>query len=266
MRKSIFAKYFTIVAAIACVSIIIFSSIVLLSSRNQWIENKNTLLSKNVRTISAILSDPASYYEFDPQQTYGTIDAISEIIDSTIFVVDENGRCYYSAGNQNYSPEIGEYLDNDIIAKSTKQKFVQTSTLNGALDEQCFVVGFPIVANDVQIGAVFASVPMNQSKAYFAQIFKIIVYAALIVIIIAFLVTYIASLKMTKPLRQMAQVVKRIENGDLSARIPYDRHDEIGLLADSINKMLGSISELEMMRRNFISSVSHELKMKLEST
>lgn len=260
MRKSIFAKYFTIVAAIISVSVIIFSCIVIGSSQKQWIENKNTLLSRNVKTVSEILSDPTNRYEYGKVQIYQTIDVISNIIDSTMFIVDENGQCYYATGESKSAPENGELIDSSVISKATKGKYVETGTLGGALDERCFIVGYPVIINNVQNGAVFASVPMRQSSSYTAEIFKIILYAGIIVMLIAFLASYLASAQMTKPLRQMALVIKKIENGDFSARLPVDRKDEIGLLADSINKMAVSVGQLEGMRRDFISSVSHELK------
>lgn len=261
MRKSIFAKYFTTVAAIIAVSVIIFSSIVMFNSRKQWINENNKLLSRNVKTISAILSDVDSYYEFDQLQVYGTIDAIAEIIDATIFTVDENGQCSYSTEyNSSASPNSNKIIDRSIIEKVTKGKYVETGTLCDALKTRCFVVGFPIKVNGIQSGAVFAAMPIKQSDIYVGSIFNTIAYAALIVMLIAFVATYLASAQMTRPLRNMAQVVKKIESGDFSARIAVDRHDEIGLLADAINKMVVSVGELEGMRRDFISSVSHELK------
>ncbi len=259
MRKSIFAKYFTIVAAIISVSVIIFSCIVMGSSQKQWIEDKNALLSKNVKTVSEILSDPSNRYEYGQIQLYQTIDVISSIIDSTMFIVDENGQCYYVTG-ENSAPENGAFIESSIISKATKGKYVETGTLGGALNERCFVVGYPVIINNVQNGVVFASVPMHQSSAYTSEVFKIIFYAGIVVLIIAFVASYLASAQMTKPLRQMAQVIKKIESGDFSARMPVDRQDEIGLLADSINKMAVSVGALEGMRRDFISSVSHELK------
>ncbi|MEE1002841.1 MAG: ATP-binding protein [Acutalibacteraceae bacterium] len=260
MRKSIFAKYFTIVAAIISVSVIVFSGIVISSSQKQWIENKNALLSRNVRTVSEILSDPTNRYEYGRAQVYQTIDVISSIIDSTMFIVDENGQCYYATGKSKSAPENGAFVDSSVISKATKGKYVETGTLGGALKERCFVVGYPIMVNNVQNGVVFASVPMRQSNSYIFDVFKIILYAGIIVILLAFMATYLVSAQLTKPLRQMVQVIKKIESGDFSARLPVDRKDEIGLLADSINKMAVSVGQLEGMRRDFISSVSHELK------
>lgn len=260
MRKSIFAKYFTIVAAIISVSVIIFSGIVIGSSQRQWTEDKNALLSKNVKTIAEILSDPTNRYEYGEIQLYQTIDVISNVIDSTMFIVDENGQCYYATGDRNCAPKNGDFIDTSVITKATKGKYIETGKLGGALKEKCFIVGYPVAINNVQNGVVFASVSMNESSAYVTEVFKIILYAAVIVLLIAFVATYLASAQMTKPMRQMAQVIKRIEGGDFSVRIPVDRQDEIGLLADSINKMAVSVGALEGMRRDFISSVSHELK------
>ena len=260
MRESIFAKYFASVVAIISVCVILFSAIVLGSTKGQWIEDKDALLSKNVKIISSLYQDPSNYYGFGQLQIYGTIDAISEIIDSTIFLVDKEGQCYYSVGEQNNAPKKGYIINQNVFLKATRGKYVETGNLSGALGERCFIVGYPIDINGAQSGVVFASISLKQSNTYTTEIFKITLYAGLIVLLIAFISTYLASAQLTKPLRQMAAVVKRVESGDFSAKLSLERQDEIGLLADAINKMVISIGALEGMRREFISSVSHELK------
>jgi len=260
MRESIFAKYFASVVAIISVCVILFSAIVLGSTKGQWIEDKDALLSKNVKIISSLYQNPSNYYGFGQLQIYGTIDAISEIIDSTIFLVDKEGQCYYSVGEQNNAPKNGYIINKNVFLKATKGKYVETGNLSGALGERCFIVGYPIDINGAQSGVVFASISLKQSNTYTTEIFKITLYAGLIVLLIAFISTYLASAQLTKPLRQMAAVVKRVESGDFSAKLSLERQDEIGLLADAINKMVISIGALEGMRREFISSVSHELK------
>ena len=119
MRESIFAKYFATVVAIISVCVILFSAIVLGSTKNQWIDDKDALLSKNVRIISSLFEDSPDYYGFNKLQIYGTIDAISEIIDSTIFLVDKNGQCYYSVGDITNAPKNGYIINTNIIARTT---------------------------------------------------------------------------------------------------------------------------------------------------
>lgn len=260
MRKSIFAKYFTMVVAILSVSVIVFSAIVLFSTKKQWIDDKNTLLSKNVSAVSQLLSDPIYSYGQGQESVFATIEIVAEIIDSTIFVVDEQGQCYYSTGVENNAPQNGYIIDTAILTKATRGKYIESGTLKGALKERCFIVGYPVFINGVQNGVVFASAPLKQSDAYFFEVFKILLYAGTIVLFIALIITYLTSAQLTKPLRQMATVVKKIESGDFTAKINVFRKDEIGLLAEAINTMSTSIGALEGMRRSFISSVSHELK------
>ena len=79
----------------------------------------------------------------------------------------------------------------------------------------------------------------------------------------------------------MNEVMEKIANLDFSAKTKIDRKDEIGTLAKNINKVSSSLDnalselreknaklqediekerQLERMRREFVSSASHELK------
>ena len=89
------------------------------------------------------------------------------------------------------------------------------------------------------------------------------------------------SRRFTKPLIQMNEVMEKIANLDFSAKTDIERKDEIGTLARNINKVSVSLDnaltelrmknaqleediekerQLEKMRRDFVSSASHELK------
>lgn len=256
MRKSIFAKYFTIVASIVFACVVVFSSIVIYFSRSQWIEEKNTLLSRNTQAIATEFARTS----FGGYVSADVIDLISGSIDASIFVVDGTGQCIYLTTDNNCKFKTGDYIDKTLLKEAMRKKQVITGTLNDELDKRCFIVSCPIDQNGFKEGAVFATVPMRTADNYVADIFQIIMLAAIFVMLVALIATYIASAQMTRPLRQMAQVIKKVESGDFSARVLVERRDEIGLLAESLNKMLVSIGALENMRRNFISSVSHELK------
>lgn len=80
-----------------------------------------------------------------------------------------------------------------------------------------------------------------------------------------------------RPIKKMIRTIRRIENGDLSARMEEDKKDEFGLMAKSFNSMLESLDsakqEIEMchseqMQRaaklaslgEIISGIAHEIK------
>ncbi|MDN5331508.1 MAG: two-component system, OmpR family, sensor histidine kinase VanS [Tepidanaerobacteraceae bacterium] len=91
---------------------------------------------------------------------------------------------------------------------------------------------------------------------------------------------YVAE-RFTKPILKISQIAKRIANLDFSQKISVKTRDEIGQLSESINLLSEKLSKaieelneknrrlkedidrekmLEKMRREFVSSVSHELK------
>src|SRR5262245_42295220 len=65
---------------------------------------------------------------------------------------------------------------------------------------------------------------------------------------------------MTQPLRDMAEAARRMETGDYSQRVVTDSRDEVGRLAEAFNRMGAELDGLEMLRRELVANVSHELK------
>lgn len=87
----------------------------------------------------------------------------------------------------------------------------------------------------------------------------------------------VVGLLIDRPIKKMIRTIRRIENGDLSARMEEDKKDEFGLMAKSFNSMLESLDsakqEIEMchseqMQRaaklaslgEIISGIAHEIK------
>jgi len=88
---------------------------------------------------------------------------------------------------------------------------------------------------------------------------------------------FVIGLLIDRPIRKMIRTIRRIEGGDLSARMEEDKKDEFGLMAKSFNSMLESLDaakrEIEMchseqMQRaaklaslgEIISGIAHEIK------
>ncbi|MFD0617101.1 sensor histidine kinase [Paenibacillus sp. GCM10027629] len=98
--------------------------------------------------------------------------------------------------------------------------------------------------------------------------FILIQVAALIIMaMIATPLAFYAKRKSEKTFNLVITALQRIAKGDFSAYInPQDRvDDEFGQLITNINDMAVQLNELENMRQEFISNVSHEIQSPLTS-
>lgn len=260
MRRSIFFKYFSITAAIQLVSIIIFSLIVVVFSRTQWLNDKNDLLVKNTKIISNLSNEAINLgWDFKSQMKPFLVNTAQQI-DASVYIYDLKGGFVLCSDLENNCTHKLTTIKQEIVDKAANDNFSESGTMGGLYTKNCYTVGKPIYYNGQTIGVVFASVPSAISFAYVSQIIKVMLICSLVVMMIAVIAIYIASAQMTKPLRLMAQAAKNMEKGIFLQNIPVENQDEVGLLAQAFNKMSKSLGSLEQMRRSFISSISHELK------
>ncbi len=70
-----------------------------------------------------------------------------------------------------------------------------------------------------------------------------------------------------KPVAKILSATDRISRGDFDARVEinhtYDKYDEYDLIAENLNTMAKELSKSEILKTDFISNVSHELKTPL---
>ncbi|OUO68852.1 hypothetical protein B5F55_01130 [Anaerotruncus colihominis] len=64
----------------------------------------------------------------------------------------------------------------------------------------------------------------------------------------------------TRPLRELNAAIRHVARGDFEVRVDYRSRDEMGVVVQNFNWMVGELRNIEYLRKDFVSSVSHEFK------
>ena len=89
--------------------------------------------------------------------------------------------------------------------------------------------------------------------------------AALGALALSCLVSFFIVRSVLMPLSQLARGTRAIAEGDFSYRLGVSKKDEFAQLATDFNIMARRLEELDQMKRDFVSHVSHEIKSPLAS-
>jgi len=156
-------------------------------------------------------------------------------------LADQNGTAIYST-SERYKPG-GKIPDNDLQH------------------------GIPIAENGQVIG-VYVPAPMPfggnpREREFIDRTNLTLLYGALIGAAIAWLLGYILSRTLTRPIRELTQATHAVSEGDLSQQVPVRSNDELGELARAFNKMSAELSRSINTRKQMTADIAHELRTPL---
>ena len=84
-------------------------------------------------------------------------------------------------------------------------------------------------------------------------------------IVIGTIITSFVGKTILQPLHEISRATSEVARGNFKVRVRVPDDIEYGMLANNFNKMAVQLSEIETLRGDFISSVSHEFKTPLAS-
>lgn len=90
-----------------------------------------------------------------------------------------------------------------------------------------------------------------------------LLWAGGIAVLAAITLSFVVARRMTRPIQDMAGATERLAKGDYSQRVEVKPGDEIGDLADSLNRMAASLGDNERMKRELMGNIAHELRTPL---
>jgi len=105
--------------------------------------------------------------------------------------------------------------------------------------------------------------PTETHRAFLAAVHRYLLWAGLLALGLAFLLSYLLTRKVLGPLSQVTAATREVAAGNFSLRIETSAKDEVGDLAQAFNRMADSLARVEQLRKNMVADVAHELRTPL---
>ena len=182
------------------------------------------------------------------------LSVISGIAGNDLMLCQPDGtiQYVYVSDSQTAENPTGKQVDGKTLQKVIQEKRYSGTDNLGVYDKAKFVVGMPLYLSDGHTlgGAVFLMSDMTRLTGLWRDQAMIYLATAVVVLCFAFLSCTFAGFQQLKPLKEMADIVRRFGMGEYDLRIgDRGRHDELDELANAFDSMADSIAETESRRQ-----------------
>ncbi|MDD3839565.1 MAG: HAMP domain-containing sensor histidine kinase [Clostridia bacterium] len=265
MFKSIFNRLIATYLIIIIVTLIFLGFLLSQLFENYYFNKKQEQLI----TEGSELNDLVNQYSaglISEQRLNFELQVIDRFLNARIWFVDKFGYVWTESSTIDKKHQEGQKLTKDEIINVLQGNIVKkTGKFGDRFEVPMLTIGMPIYVKGRVTGAIFLHSPIYEIKNTLNNVYRLIWIAALVSIILAFLLIYSTSKRISMPLKKMSSISRAMAEGDFSKRVDINSPDEIGELSNAFNNMAMSLENLENMRRDFVASVSHELKSPIAS-
>lgn len=154
--------------------------------------------------------------------------------------------------NEIVTQEAVDSIDSGVIDTYYPEKFIhkRTSLYLITIIDQKWVMIYPVL-----------------NSAVFTEIGNAIRQVSLLSLIFSILMLLFVLKRFVKPLNNLTKATKLVAEGDFEVEVSYLRksEDELGQLIANFNTMVKELQNMEYLRKDFVSSVSHEFKTPIAS-
>ncbi len=289
MFKTILSKLLVLFISIIIISISI-TGVMLFYLLNDYVyAEKEDLLIRNAEAVSDVWQylshsdDPLAMWAFEQSLKQCQRQTSSS---SIVWVVGPAGNIWISQpdmsdlprdlrrkltdeSGQLHLPDKRQY--SKVMLNGGRNVVKEKGDFYGLFEGQSYlIVEKPLIytddsGNEKIAAAVYLSLPMPEVYGLQWSIFRFFMISVGVSILIATVLAYVFSNRISRPLKEINNAARVIASGEFDKRLDINSRDEIGELANSFNNMVTSLQNLEEMRRGFIANVSHELRTPMTS-
>ena len=257
MNRSLVGKIWLAMVILVTVVMFILGCTLSQFFKDFYFSLKSEELAKNGNKIADMIAGSPGRMEWEAE-----LMMISRYIDAKIVVTDKagliragtiNGRGMGRGQKLNY-PDVDKILKGEIVAERGTYPGLDTTVLS---------VGVPIKYGSEVVGAVFLYSPVESVNATVWTVQKFVLYGAVGTILLATILSFVLSKRITKPIHDMNRVAMEMANGNFEEKVNTVSEDEIGLLGNTLNflsselqKNIDALSTQKDQLENILSSMT----------
>ncbi|MBV1757287.1 MAG: HAMP domain-containing protein, partial [Dethiosulfatibacter sp.] len=201
---------------------------------------------------------------------FGTYLRLIDDIDlNDVWIVDKNAQTI-AVGRGKNQISYSALPDGAValVAEVFTGKIATSESFSNLLGSPSITVGSPIFSADGQVfAAVLLHAQIENLTSSTKEGIRILFISLVAALLLSFVIAVLLSKRFTKPLQKMEVTTRQLTKGDYLAQTNIVQDDEIGslahhidILAQKLNTASKESAQLEQMRKDYISSISHELR------
>lgn len=261
MKKSIFAPLMWLSLTIILVSAFVMGCIHIILIDRYIISTKTNTMLQSAERMGELTEALSINYSPQLESFYMlNMDLVAQSTQSYIIITDTKGNII------NFSTSARRYLTNrqlnigsfgDVLDGKNVYKL---GTYDRIFGQRIFTVAVPVKLDGTVHGIVFLNSPVPEMYREKNILFGMLAISIMVSSFIAFILSYIMSKKIIKPIKALSSAAHEVAKGDYEKRVQISNVDELAELGTAFNTMAESIEKHEKVRTEFIGNVSHDLR------
>lgn len=255
--KTLYMKFIVITIGMMLISFIlafVISNIYYQQKIKPLNDEKNTKVALGI----------AAYAENHPESSLADYLSGLSAVGYQICLVDQQGNKTF----------FGDPFRDKSLSDSITEDVLNGHVYHGILHfpHKTFVTGF--FANELKntIGVslnyndfTYALFIRPNIKFLFSEMHMLFGWIIMISITLSIVMVIINTKYLVKPISTLTKATKSLSNGDFNVNLDITRHDELGELSNSFLRMAGKLEQMDDMRKEFISNISHDIQSPLSN-
>lgn len=236
--------------------------------RKERTEAVGAELAVHARDVALMLQQQSSIagflWAYDSSTFRWKLNDLHNTYGAVIWLVSSNRQATVLGETGTTQEQLNDPLVIEQIYKVLSGEEIFVQGLIEELGESVITVGVPwknSLGNNA--GAVFLNVDTGNIQVDYGDMMLYTAFAGFFSLIVGTALALFISRRETRPIQLIGEAMTDFKNGRLDRRVEMKGSEDVTELAETFNQMAEELGNLEESRKNFVASVSHELRSPL---